>query len=211
MWFIYPENVETNNVIETLKRQVGKNDEDYRPDMLVRSKGNKKERLGLWLVSFEDIRRIMTAKSVKGLRFKIYRETSSGSISNWEYPTKKKDRIKIVLPLISMVDNDGKLKPENLELIREISRDKSSAKVSYVPVYDTLSRMKRDDDDREQVDRGFETLMELILRGAFNEIHLFGDRITPGMERIIIFGEAAGVPVIPRSKGTLKELKDLLE
>ena len=203
-WFIEPLTTDTNTAIEQLKRPQGTHDDDY---VLRRTKTGARP-IRVWSVSFNELSKIMSDHS-RGLKYTIYRQPEGhDEISRWEKPHRG-DPIKIILPLISMVGGE-EASTEAMEEIVRISRDRSTAQVSYLPAYVVLKRMMRSEKDKDQLSRGFKTILAMLMRGTYDEIALFGDTITPGMQTIILSAKTLHIPVIAKTVPTKRALAQLL-
>lgn len=204
VWFIEPRTTDTNTVILEMKKALGMHDDDFWSEMPYVD-GSKQRTAAAWRVTFDIITKVFSDTS-RGLKFNLYRQAKgSDVITRWERPTRP-DEMKLVLPLIPMA---GRIEEALVEIMR-ISRDNSTARVSYCPDYVALSMMKRRPDDVEQVSRGFKTILTKMLRGSYDEIVLFGDTITSGMERYILFAKMLNIPVYAKTHGTRKALTELL-
>lgn len=56
---------------------------------------------------------------------------------------------------------------------------------------------------------GAEANLECFRRGYVDELWLFGDRISSGMKEEIFLAKKLGVPVIPKTEGTKRDLEML--
>lgn len=159
-------------------------------------------------MSFDELAKVMSDHS-RGLQYTIYRQMEGqDNMSRWEKP-RRGDPIKIILPLIPMVGGE-KAARTAMDEILVISRDRSKEQVSYLPAYIVLSKMMRSKDDIDQLRRGFKTLLAMMLRGTFDRVELFGDKITPGMEKIVLTAKLLHIPVIAKTAPTKRELAQLM-
>lgn len=197
-WYLYTRDEATNQVILEIKKQAGEHDTDFALQQHV--EGSIKP-LDLWKVDFEQIQKIISGRANRNLKFTIYLEQFPGIIAEWKQPVRWDKSLKLILPLHSM---EGDIE-EGRKKIISISRKHSSANVSLVPAYLPLSEMIINEDDVEQLRRGFRTIEAMIVRGAFDEIWLFGNKVTRGMEKIILFCRFLNVPV--KVKGQSKVLE----
>ncbi len=197
-WYIYTRDEATDQVIVELKKQSGEHDTDY---ILMQHVVGATKPLNLWRVDFEEIQKIVSGRAARNLKFDVYLEQFEGIIAKWEPPARWDKRLKLILPLHPMEDGIEKSRDE----IITISRKHCSPNVSLIPAYITLSQMMRDKYDIEQLQRGFRTIEALIMRGAFDEIWLFGNKVSPGMEKIILFAQFLNIPI--KVKGESKVLK----
>lgn len=67
-------------------------------------------------------------------------------------------------------------------------------------------------DDTVSEDRilGMEANFECFHRGYIDELWLYGDRISEGMKREIELAKSLGIPVFPKTDGTIKDFKNLI-
>ncbi len=203
IWFMEPLTTDTNTVLVELKKG-NDHDTDFGP---VKVPGMGRP-VRAWQLSFHDINLVMSDKS-RHLKFELYKQDpGSDVITRWEKP-RRGDTMKMVLPLISM-EGGPEAERAALNEILKISRRYSSAQVSYVPVYAVLHDMMTSHNDIDQLQRGFKTVYALLLRGAYDEVTVFGDKITSGMQKIIMFATCLGIPVRSRTEGARIALSDLL-
>lgn len=64
-----------------------------------------------------------------------------------------------------------------------------------------------DDNVPEERERGIRNGLELIRRGFIDELRLYGDRISEGMQREIICAIHQGIPVKPMNSDIIKDLR----
>ncbi len=197
-WYVYIKDDWTEQIMRGIKEQSLNHDTNY--GLLRKVEGSPKP-LNLWDVDFEEIQKLASGKILRNLKFEIYLEQFHGKIVRWEQPTRGNKNFKIILPLYPMA---GDIENSRKEITR-ISRIHSSDNISLLPVYVTLSEMMENEDDIEQLRRGFRTVEALITRKTFDQIWLFGNKITKGMEKIILFCNFLNVPI--RIKGQSKFLK----
>lgn len=204
-WFIHTPDDFTNGVIVEIKRNQGKHDTDIFPNKFIPSENIH---LNLWKVSYLDIQMMLQNKKRKNLKFLIYRESTNQAIHRWEMPIKG-DELKIILPLIPMSKNIEEYERDYKEVM-DISYKHSSPHVMYVPVWVILSMIGKDKDNHDYIRRGFKTIFTFMLRGAFNEVHLHGKKITSGVEKIVLVAKVLNIPVIAKTEGTKRDLAKLL-
>ena len=63
-----------------------------------------------------------------------------------------------------------------------------------------------DDTVTEDRDLGMEANHECFRRGYVDELWLFGDRISIGMKKEILLAKEIGIPIIPKTERTHREL-----
>ena len=204
-WFMEPLTNDTNTVIWHIKNSEGRHDTDFQT-IDVPGVNRKVE---AWLMSFPDINRVMSDSS-RGLKFELYKQDpGSDVISRWEKP-KRGDQMKVVLPLIPMIGDEPHAADKAAERVKKLSRMNSSQNVTYVPVYLVLRDMMKSDQDIDQLRRGFRTVYSMLLRGTFDQVAVFGDEITSGMEKIIMFATSLRIPVIGKTAESKQALANLL-
>jgi|GEM_PF-2242326 len=207
-WFIHTTDEFTNTVILELKKNRGTHDEDFIPNVIIPS---HRKPVSLWKASYDEIATLFENKKRKSLKFIIYRETDSMIIHRWELPIRG-DEMKIILPLIPMSRNIEEYQ-NDWKNVMDISFKHSSAYVSYVPVLVVLSMIAHEHHEGgiDFVRKGFKVIFTLLLRGAFNEVHLYGNCISSGMEKIILVARVLGIPIIAKTAGTEKDLRKILQ
>lgn len=86
-----------------------------------------------------------------------------------------------------------------LDIIKTINLKEPSV-VPFAPYIPDC--MVLDDSDPEQRERGIKNDIELFSRDIIDEIRLYGDKISNGMEAEIKLAEQKGIPVIPHTPDT---------
>lgn len=79
--------------------------------------------------------------------------------------------------------------------------------VSFVPYYADCIAL--DDDNPFERARGIRNNTELFNRKVMDEVWLFGDRISKGMQAEVELAISLGIPVIPMTPETIKEFNEL--
>lgn len=200
-WYVYTTDAWTDGVIYELKKSVGKHDTDHLPE--VACVGKEKE-IALWRVDYEEIEKLLSGKDIKNLKFEIYLEQFKGTVAKWEPVVRGKKRLKVVLPLYPL---EGATETGRIEVLR-IARVHSSLSrgISLVPLYLTFFDMMCGPEDIEQLQLGFRTTETMLMKGTFSEVWVYGDRISPGMQKIILLARILHIPVILKGrKNSLKE------
>jgi len=92
--------------------------------------------------------------------------------------------------------NSGKV----LEICRRV-HDRDT--IPFVPYLVALQYL--DDEVAEDRELGIEANLEFFHRGYIDEVWLFGDRISTGMEREVRLALELGIPVVPQTERTKRE------
>ena len=75
--------------------------------------------------------------------------------------------------------------------------------IPFVPYLVSLQYL--DDEVPEDRELGIEANLEFFHRGHIDEVWLFGDRISTGMEREVRLALELGIPVVPQTDGTKRD------
>jgi len=97
---------------------------------------------------------------------------------------------------------------ENIDLILDIVwkiNFEESETVPFVPYLADIMCMSNTNDER---DRGIRNDHCLIRKGFIDELRLYGDHISMGMLEELMLALDLGIPVIPMTEETGRELKD---
>lgn len=87
-----------------------------------------------------------------------------------------------------------------LEICEQVHRD------NVIPVAPYLVSLQYlNDDITEDRNLGIEANLESFHRSYVDELWLFGDRISKGMEEEILLSKKEGIPVIPKTEGTSRD------
>ncbi len=93
-----------------------------------------------------------------------------------------------------------------LEICRNIHRD------GIIPVAPYLVSLQYlNDEVVEDRQLGVEANLECFHRRYIDELWLFGDRISSGMEEEVKLAQALKIPIIAQTEGTKKDLVNLLK
>ena len=79
--------------------------------------------------------------------------------------------------------------------------------IPVVPYLACLQYLR--DEVAEERELGIEASLEGFHRGYVDEVWLFGDHISAGMKREVTLALTLGIPVVPQTEGTKKDLDDL--
>ena len=82
-------------------------------------------------------------------------------------------------------------------IVREINLTQNDV-VPFVPYY--VDCLALDDNDPEQRKRGIQNDHEFFYRNVFDELWLYGDKITKGMKDEIELALECGIPVVAKSE-----------
>ena len=213
-WYIFTRDDYTDEVVMNLRKQHGTHDEDHNPHKL--PDGNE---VYLWTVSFDDIQAMVNGKKVRNLKFIIYRENESGTVSEWELPRRNSDDTKLSLLLIPMSD-DAKQYADDYETATALCREYTSpAKNSVVLApWTQLGEILIDNaEDIDGLRKSFKSLYTMLARGSFDRILLAKngdiDRISSGMEKVILFARLLNIPITTArgSDGIKNDLAQLVK
>lgn len=94
---------------------------------------------------------------------------------------------------------------KNIEAIIGIVRDINLTEPETVPFCPYLGDLYAlDDNDPNERARGIKNDVHLLKAGFIDEVRLYGDRISNGMQHEIELAESLGIAVVSRSKGTTR-------
>lgn len=96
----------------------------------------------------------------------------------------------------------------NIEKVLRICADVHTNDTIPVVPY-LVSVQYLDDDVVEDRRLGIEANHECFRRRYVDELWLFGDRISPGMEKEVLLAKEMGIPIIPKTEGTKRDLERL--
>ena len=97
----------------------------------------------------------------------------------------------------------------NVEKVLAICREVHKA--GYIPVAPYLIALQYlDDGVKEEREMGIELNQEYLRRGFVNEVWLYGDRISEGMQSEVALAIALGIPVVPKTTPTQQQLIGLI-
>ncbi len=201
-YYMYIPDAQTEKFMFEMKKLNDNHNDDYVP----RKCAGIGEPLNLWRVSVEEIERFVSGKVMNQLKFELFLEQFSGTIVKQLAPIKGQKGYRMILPLYPM---EGRIEESRNE-IKIISRNHSSLKRKIIlnPTYVLFSEMIRPEEggekDIEMLKLGFRGIEEMIRRGAFDEIHIYGDRISPGIQKILIWAYYLHIPIL--IKGRKKSL-----
>lgn len=94
-------------------------------------------------------------------------------------------------------DVEGNLERLNL-IYNELSKDESI--IPFIPYYATV--MGLDDSDPDAREKGMRHNYEFFYRNVIDEVWLYGDRISSGMEQEILWADEHSIPVFSKTEGT---------
>ncbi len=93
----------------------------------------------------------------------------------------------------------------NVKKVLKICKEAHSA--SIIPVAPYLGTLQYlDDADAESRQLGIQANMECFHRKYIDELWLYGDYISPGMWQEIQRAMTLGIPIVPQSDGTKRDL-----
>lgn len=101
---------------------------------------------------------------------------------------------------------------ENLHSIRKIVRHLNLSKtdiVPFVPYY--VDVVSLDDNNPVERERGIQNDIALFERGVIDEVHLYGDKISDGMQQEILLARRLNIPVICTSDDMYALFLDFLK
>ncbi|MFT3750937.1 MAG: hypothetical protein QM768_21670 [Agriterribacter sp.] len=101
---------------------------------------------------------------------------------------------------------------DNLFSIRKIVRHLNLSRndiVPFVPYY--VDVVSLDDNNPAERDRGIQNDIALFERGIIDEVWLYGNRISKGMQAEILLANSMNIPIRPQTKVLEFELEKLLE
>ena len=87
-----------------------------------------------------------------------------------------------------------------LEICKKIHDRNTIPVVPYL-----VSLQYLDDEVAEDRELGIEANLEFFHRGHIDEVWLFGDRISTGMEREVLLALELGIPVVPQTEETKRD------
>ena len=99
----------------------------------------------------------------------------------------------------------------NLEHIEDIARELNLSKENVIPFAPYfLSAHCLDDDKINERARGIRNNVFWLESGMIDEVHLYGDRISPGMVEEVKLARLLKIPVVAKTPGTENDLKPIL-
>lgn len=96
----------------------------------------------------------------------------------------------------------------NAEKVLNICKEVHTKHIIPVAPY-LVSLQYLNDEIVEDRELGMEANHECFLRGYVDELWLFGERISEGMKGEIALARELGVPIIPKTMGTKRDLLNL--
>lgn len=98
----------------------------------------------------------------------------------------------------------------NVKKVLEICRKIHTGNIISVAPY-LVSLGYLDDEIAEDRELGIEANLEALRRGFIDELWLFGERISKGMEQEIQLAMSLNIRVVPKTMETKKDLEKLLK
>lgn len=97
----------------------------------------------------------------------------------------------------------------NVQKVTEICSTIHNEHIIPVVPY-LVSLQYLDDEVKEDRELGIDANLECFRRKFVDEVWLYGERISPGMKQEILIAREYGIPVVPKTKETEQQLKDLI-
>lgn len=94
-----------------------------------------------------------------------------------------------------------------LNIVREINLTEPDI-VPFVPYLADIQAL--DDSNTEERDRGFKNIAQMFRRKSFDELRIYGNKITAGILIEINLSLENRIPVIPKTKKAEEQLKEIL-
>lgn len=98
----------------------------------------------------------------------------------------------------------------NAEKVLKICSEVHTKDIIPVAPY-LISLQYLNDEVVEDRKLGMQANQECFHRRYVDELWLFGDRISAGMEKEILLAKEMQIPIIPKTEGTKRDLKKILE
>lgn len=96
----------------------------------------------------------------------------------------------------------------NMKKVLQICADVHTKEIIPVAPY-LISLQYLNDEVIEDRELGMEANHECFHRKYVDELWLFGNRISPGMMKEILLAQEMGIPIIPKTEGTKRDLERL--
>ena len=96
----------------------------------------------------------------------------------------------------------------NIEKVLKICSEVHTKEIIPVAPY-LISLQYLNDGAIEDRELGMEANHECFRRRYVDELWLFGDRISPGMEKEILLAKEMQIPIIPKTEGTKRDFEKL--
>ncbi|MGC9602488.1 MAG: DUF4406 domain-containing protein [Minisyncoccia bacterium] len=96
----------------------------------------------------------------------------------------------------------------NIEKVLKICSEVHTKDIIPVAPY-LISLQYLNDELIEDRELGMEANHECFRRRYVDELWLFGDTISPGMEKEILLAKEMGIPIVPKTEGAKRDLSKL--